>query len=67
VDVLFSAHGARYQSYPELIPRVADAFALVQASDVELSDTQDCFGTPSKEARFNDFSILVNAAALAAR
>ena len=67
VDVLFSAHGARYQSYPELIPRVADAFALLQAGDVELSDTQDCFGTPSKEARFNDFSILVNAAALAAR
>jgi glyoxylase-like metal-dependent hydrolase (beta-lactamase superfamily II) len=67
VDVLFSAHGARYQSYPELIPRVADAFVLVQAGGVELSDTQDCFGTPSKEARFNDFSILVNAAALAAR
>jgi len=39
----------------------------VQAGDVELADTQDCFGTPSKEARFNDFSILVNAAALAAR
>jgi glyoxylase-like metal-dependent hydrolase (beta-lactamase superfamily II) len=67
VDVLFSAHGARYQSYPELIPRVADAFALVGTGDVELFDTQDCFGTPSKEARFNDFSILVNAAALAAR
>jgi glyoxylase-like metal-dependent hydrolase (beta-lactamase superfamily II) len=66
VDVLFSAHGARYMSYPELIPRVAGAFALVQAGDVELFDTQDCFGTPSKEARFNDFSILVNAAALAA-
>ena len=67
VDVLFSAHGARYQSYPELIPRVAAAFARLQAGDVELSDTQDCFGTPSKEARFNDFSILVNTAALAAR
>lgn len=66
-DVLFSAHGARYQSYPELIARVADAFARLQAGDVELFDTQDCFGTPSKEARFNDFSILVNAAALAAR
>lgn len=67
VDVLFSAHGARYQSYPELIPRVADAFASVQANGVELSDTQDCFGTPSKEARFNDFSILVNTGALATR
>ena len=67
VDVLFSAHGARYQSYPELIPRVADAFALIQTGDVELFDTEDCFGTPSKEARFNDFSVLVNAAALAAR
>ena len=67
VDVLFSAHGARYQSYPELIARVADAFTLIQAGDVELFDTEDCFGTPSKEARFNDFSVLVNAAALAAR
>ena len=62
VDVLFSAHGARYQSYPELIVRLADAFEAVQNGGLEYFDTQDCFGTPSKEARFNDFSILVPAA-----
>jgi glyoxylase-like metal-dependent hydrolase (beta-lactamase superfamily II) len=67
VDLLSSAHGARYQSYPELIARVAGAFALIQAGDAELFDAVDCFGTPAKEARFNDFSVLVNAAALAAR
>jgi glyoxylase-like metal-dependent hydrolase (beta-lactamase superfamily II) len=62
VDVLLSAHGARYQSYPELISRVADAFEVVKAGDVEFFDAQDCFGTATKEARFNDFSILVAAA-----
>jgi glyoxylase-like metal-dependent hydrolase (beta-lactamase superfamily II) len=61
VDVLLSAHGARYQSYPELILRVADAFTEVTTGDVEYFDTQDCFGTAAKEARFNDFSILVPA------
>ena len=64
VDVLLSAHGARYQSYPELIPRVSTAFAAIKAGDVELFDTQDCFGTPSREARFGDFSILVPASVI---
>ena len=62
VDVLLSAHGARYQSYPELIFRVAAAFTSLKRDDVEFFDTEDCFGAPSKEARFNDFSILVPAA-----
>ena len=48
VDVLFSAHGARYQSYPELIPRVADAFALVQTGDVELFDTRTASAPPRR-------------------
>jgi glyoxylase-like metal-dependent hydrolase (beta-lactamase superfamily II) len=61
VDILLSAHGARYQSYPELIPRVADAFSAVSTGEVEYFEAQDCFGTPTKEARFNDFSILVPA------
>ncbi|HEX3824823.1 MAG TPA: MBL fold metallo-hydrolase [Mycobacteriales bacterium] len=62
VDVLLSAHGARYQSYPELISRVHAAFVLVSAGQATLFDTQDCFGTAAKEARFNDFSIIVRSA-----
>lgn len=59
IDTIFSAHGSRYTSYPEFIGRVADAFDQVQAGDVTFSGTQDCFGGEHKEARFNDFSIVV--------
>ena len=59
VDVLLSAHGARYQSYPELIGRIADAFDEIGQGSAELFDTKDCFGQAVKEARFGDFSILV--------
>jgi glyoxylase-like metal-dependent hydrolase (beta-lactamase superfamily II) len=62
VDIIFSAHGARYQSYPDLLSRVADAFAGVQARSVEFTPTTDCFGKEAREAHFNDFSILVSAA-----
>jgi glyoxylase-like metal-dependent hydrolase (beta-lactamase superfamily II) len=59
IDTVFSAHGARYHSYPELIARVADAFDQLQAGETTFTPTQDCFGAEHKEARFNDFSIVV--------
>jgi len=59
VDILLSAHGARYQSYPELVGRVADGFEVILAGRAEFSPAQDCFGTPVKQASFDDFSIVV--------
>ena len=61
VDILLSAHGARYQSYPDLARRVADAFVELQSGDASLTETADCFGSKALEARFNDFSIVVPA------
>jgi len=62
VDTIFSAHGARYTSYPEFLERVASAFELVTTSEPPggFTPTSDCFGSELKEARFNDFSIVVN-------
>lgn len=59
IDVMFSAHGARYQSRPDILHRVADAFELVQQGIAELTETSDCFGDRAQEALFNDFSIVV--------
>ena len=58
-DILLSAHGARYQSYPELVHRVADGFEAILDGRARFSATLDCFGTPVKQASFNDFSIVV--------
>ena len=59
IDTILSAHGARYQSYPDLLGRVADAFDATPAGQVKFQPTQDCFGGDHKEAAFNDFSIVV--------
>jgi glyoxylase-like metal-dependent hydrolase (beta-lactamase superfamily II) len=59
VDIVLSAHGARYQSYPELVSRVADAFDAILADAVTFSQGKDCFGTSVKQASFNDFSIVL--------
>jgi hypothetical protein len=59
VDIVLSAHGARYQSYPELVSRIADAFDAIPADAVTFSQGKDCFGTSVKEASFNDFSIVL--------
>jgi glyoxylase-like metal-dependent hydrolase (beta-lactamase superfamily II) len=59
VDILLSAHGARYQSYPELVQRVADGFAAVLDGSASFTEGHDCFGTSVKQASFNDFSIVV--------
>ena len=59
VDIILSAHGTRYQSYPELLSRVADALAVVQAGGTEFTAGRDCFGNGALEAAFNDFSIVV--------
>ncbi|HUZ55256.1 MAG TPA: MBL fold metallo-hydrolase [Streptosporangiaceae bacterium] len=58
-DIILSAHGARYQSYPDLVSRVADGFESVRAGSATFSPAQDCFGTAVKQASFNDFSIVV--------
>ena len=58
-DILLSAHGARYQSYPELVHRVAGGFEAILEGQAGFSAAQDCFGTPVKQASFNDFSIVV--------
>jgi len=59
IDTILSCHGVRYQSYPESLRRVADAFLRVQARDVPFVPTKDCFGGTVKQAQFNDFSIVV--------
>ncbi|HEX9066587.1 MAG TPA: MBL fold metallo-hydrolase [Streptosporangiaceae bacterium] len=60
-DILLSAHGARYQSYPELVRRVADGFEAILDGRAEFQAGRDCFGTPVRQASFNDFSIVVAA------
>lgn len=59
IDIVLSAHGARYQSYPELVSRIADGFDAVLAGGVTFSTGSDCFGTSIKQAMFNDFSIVL--------
>jgi len=58
-DIILSAHGARYQSYPDLAARVADGFEAVSTGSAAFSPAQDCFGTAVRQASFNDFSIVV--------
>lgn len=59
IDTILSAHGTRYHSYPEFLGRVAEAFESVNRGEPVFTPTADCFGSPLKEARFNDFSIVV--------
>ena len=59
IDTIFTAHGARYRAYPDFLPRVADAFSMVQEGGRTFEPTKDCFLTPVKHACFNDFSIVV--------
>lgn len=59
VDRVFSAHGARYQWYPETITEIARAADLVVRGKTPLRDAFDCFGGKAREALFGDFSITV--------
>lgn len=60
VDSIFSAHGARYRSYPDMLSRVADAFEEIQGTAPAFFDSEDCFQSKVKEVLFNDFSIVVS-------
>jgi glyoxylase-like metal-dependent hydrolase (beta-lactamase superfamily II) len=59
IDRVFSAHGARYQWYPETITEIARAADLVLRGKAPLRDTVDCFGGKADEAHFGDFSITI--------
>jgi glyoxylase-like metal-dependent hydrolase (beta-lactamase superfamily II) len=59
IDLVYGAHGARYQSYREHVGVVARAFDRLRAGGTPLTDTTDCFGEKAREASFNDFSIVV--------
>ncbi len=38
---------------------MADGFEAILGGQARFSATSDCFGTPVKQASFNDFSIVV--------
>ncbi len=59
IDRVFSAHGARYQWYPDTITEIARAADLLRSGHVDLRETTDCFGGRAAEAFFGDFSITV--------
>jgi glyoxylase-like metal-dependent hydrolase (beta-lactamase superfamily II) len=59
VDIIYAAHGARYWAYPEMLPRVADAFAATAEHRVQWADSLDIFGDKVREAYFQGFSIVV--------
>ena len=59
IDRVLSAHGARYQWYPDTITDIARAADLLRRGHVELRETTDCFGGKAFEAFFGDFSITV--------
>ncbi|MEI7601741.1 MAG: MBL fold metallo-hydrolase [Aestuariivirga sp.] len=59
VDRVFSAHGARYQWYPETITEIARAAELILGGEAPFREAIDCFGDKAHEAFFGDFSITV--------
>lgn len=59
IETVFSAHGARYRSYADILGRVADAFQEVRNGSVDLDKTFDCFDEQVMHAVFDDFSIVV--------
>jgi glyoxylase-like metal-dependent hydrolase (beta-lactamase superfamily II) len=59
VDIIFTAHGARYWAYSEMLARAADAFEATIERRVQWADGVDIFGDKIREADFGGFSIVV--------